>query len=47
VPTATERVAAVVQARVIEPLSAVVKPLNELLRGLAGSARDRGRQNVD
>jgi hypothetical protein len=45
-PTPAERAAAVVQARVIEPLSEVVEPLNELLRGLAAAARERGRQHV-
>lgn len=45
-PTTAERVAAVVQARVIEPLSEVVEPLNELLRGLAAAARDRGREHA-
>lgn len=45
-PTTAERVAAVVQARVIEPLSEVVEPLNDLLRGLASTARDRGREHA-
>jgi hypothetical protein len=45
-PTPAERAAAVVQARVIEPLSEVVEPLSEVLRGLAAAARERGRQHV-
>jgi hypothetical protein len=31
-PTATERLAALVQARIVEPLSEVARPLNELLQ---------------
>jgi predicted RNase H-like HicB family nuclease len=45
-PTTAERVAAIVQARVVEPLSGVVEPLNELVQGIAAAARDRGRQHV-
>ena len=45
-PTPAERIAAVVQARVIEPLSEVVEPLNELLRGLAAAVRERSNQHV-
>jgi hypothetical protein len=45
-PTTTERLAALVQARVVEPLSGVVGPLEDLLRGLAKTARERGRQRV-
>ena len=45
-PTPAERAAAVVQARLIEPFSEVVEPLNERLRGLAAAARERGRQHV-
>ncbi len=45
-PTSAERAAAIVQARVIEPLSEVVEPLSELLHRLAATARDRGREHV-
>jgi len=45
-PTPAERIAAVVQARVIETLSEVVEPLNELLRGLAAAVRERSNQHV-
>lgn len=45
-PTTAERVAAVVQARVIEPISEAVEQLNDLLRGRAAAGRERGRQHV-
>lgn len=45
-PTPAERAAAIVQARVVEPLSEVVEPLGEMLRRLAGIARDRGHERV-
>jgi predicted RNase H-like HicB family nuclease len=45
-PTTAERLAAVVQARIVEPLSGAMEPLNELLHGLAAAARDRGRERT-
>jgi predicted RNase H-like HicB family nuclease len=45
-PTASERIAAVVQARLIEPLSGLIEPLDGRLHGLASRARARGRQHV-
>lgn len=45
-PTPTERVAAVIQATIIEPLSEVGGSLNELLKDLTSAARERGRQHA-
>jgi|ERR1035438_1258774 hypothetical protein len=45
-PTTAERVASLVQARIVEPLSEAVGPLNALLRSLADAARERGRHPV-
>jgi len=45
-PTASERIAAIVQARLIEPLNSLIERLNERVRGLASRARERGHQHV-
>jgi hypothetical protein len=45
-PTTAERVASLVQARIVEPLSEAVGPLNALLRSLADAARERRRHPV-
>jgi len=45
-PTAAERIASVVQARLIEPVGEVLEPLAEVLRGLAAAARGRSGQHV-
>lgn len=45
-PTPAERAAAVVQARIIEPISGLLEPLNGWLHGLTTSARERGREHV-
>src|SRR5438270_12367542 len=45
-PTPAERAAAILQARVIEPLSEMVEPLSEILRRLGVIARDRGHEHV-
>ena len=45
-PTATERLASLVQARIVEPLSGALEPLNELFHSFASAARDRRHERV-
>jgi predicted RNase H-like HicB family nuclease len=45
-PTATERLAALGTARIVEPFSEAAGPLNELLHSLATAAFERGRDTV-
>jgi hypothetical protein len=45
-PTAAERVASTVQARIVQPLSEAVESLGALLGGIADAARERGRHPV-
>ena len=45
-PTTAERIAAAIQATIIEPLTDVIEPLGARLRGIASEVTDSGRQRV-